>query len=81
MALAVLTEWCVEWSVKANVDQCGTMHMRKKGVKRSGQKFVMNGEVVQYISVEVRFKGGHLLSGWKQWWIRCCFMCRGMGVL
>ena len=38
-ALVVLGKWCEEWSVKVNVDKCGVMHMRKKGVKRSGQKF------------------------------------------
>ena len=31
--------------MNVNVDKCGIMHMRKKGVKRSGQKCVMNGEV------------------------------------
>ena len=29
-ALVVLGEWCVEWSVKVNVDKCGVMHMRKR---------------------------------------------------
>ena len=51
--LAVLTEWCVKWLVKVNVNKCGKMHMRKKVVKRSGQKFVMNGEVVQYVAVGI----------------------------
>ena len=32
-----------------NVEKCGIMHMRKKGVKRSEQKFAMNGEVVQNV--------------------------------
>ena len=28
-------------------DKCGIMHMKTKGVKRSEQKFVMNGKAVQ----------------------------------
>ena len=28
-ALAEMGEWCVEWSVKVNVNKCGVMHMRK----------------------------------------------------
>ena len=48
-ALAERGEWYAEWSVKVNVDKCGIMHMRKEGVKRSEQKFVMNGEIVQNV--------------------------------
>ena len=35
----VLGEWGTEWSVKVNDDKCsqGVLHMRRKGVKRSGQ--------------------------------------------
>ena len=53
---AELGEWCAEWSVKVNVEKCGIMHMRKKGVKWSEQKFVMNGEVVQNV-VEYKYLG------------------------
>ena len=42
-----LGEWCAECSVQVKIYKCETMHMRKKGVKRSEQKFVMNGEAVQ----------------------------------
>ena len=45
-ALVVLGEWCEEWSVKVNINKCGVMHMGIKGVKRSGQRFGMNGEVI-----------------------------------
>ena len=31
-------------AARANVDKCGIMHVRKKDVKRSQQKFVVNGE-------------------------------------
>ena len=55
-AVAKLGEWCAEWSVKVNVEKCGIMHMMKKGVKRSEQKFVMNGEVVQNV-VEYKYLG------------------------
>ena len=36
--------------MKVNVEKCGVMHMRRRGVKRSGQNFVMNGEVVQNVA-------------------------------
>ena len=49
-ALTELGERCAEWSVKVNVDKCGVMHMRRRGVKRSGQKLVENGEVVQNVA-------------------------------
>ena len=35
-ALNEMGECYVEWSVKVNVDKCGIMHMRKKGVERMG---------------------------------------------
>ena len=49
-ALTELGERCAERSVKMNVDKCGVMHMRRRGVKRSGQKLVVNGEVVQNVA-------------------------------
>ena len=45
-ALVVLGEWCEEWSVKVSANKCGVMHVRKKGVKRPGQRFGMNGEII-----------------------------------
>ena len=33
-----------------NADEYEIMHMRNKDVKRSGQKFVMNGEAVQNVA-------------------------------
>ena len=42
-----------------NVDKCGVMHMRhtrKKDVKRSGQRFGMNGEGIANVA-EYRYLG------------------------
>ena len=50
-----------EWSVKVNVDKWGII-MRKKGVKRSEQKFVMNGEAVQCVA---KYKGVLSMNMWK----------------
>ncbi len=36
--------------MKVNVDKCGIMHMRKKGVKRMGQRSVISGELVQNVA-------------------------------
>ena len=30
-ALNEMGEWCVEWSVKVNVDKCGIMHEKERG--------------------------------------------------
>ena len=48
-ALETLDEWCTERAVRVNVDKCEIMHVRKKGVKRSQQEFVVNGEAVQNV--------------------------------
>ena len=45
--LNILTEWCEEWSVKVNVEKCGVMHMRRKGVKRSDERFHVGGEEIK----------------------------------
>ena len=34
VSLRVLSEWCREWSVELNVEKCGVMHIRKRGVRR-----------------------------------------------
>ena len=48
-ALEKLDEWCTVWAIRVNVDKYGIMHVRKKGVKRSQQKFVVNEEVVNVV--------------------------------
>ena len=45
--LDVLAEWCEEWSVKFNVEKCGVMHLRRKGVKRSDERFHVGGEEIK----------------------------------
>ena len=45
-----LGEWCAKCSVQVNIYKCEIMHMRKKGVKRSEQKFVVNGEAVHNVT-------------------------------
>ncbi len=35
LGLDVLMEWCREWSIEVNGENCGVMHMRRKGVKRT----------------------------------------------
>ena len=47
MGLDVLAEWCEEWPVKVNVEKCGVMHLRRKGVKRSGERFHVGGEEIK----------------------------------
>ena len=43
--LDTLAEWCSEWAVEINVEKCGVMHVRKKGVKRTEVKFYVGDEV------------------------------------
>ena len=35
--LKVLEEWYREWGVEVNVEKSGVMHMRRRGVKRTGE--------------------------------------------
>ena len=37
--LMVLAEWCREWAVEVNVEKSGVMHMRRRGIKRTGETF------------------------------------------
>ena len=39
--LKVLEEWCKEWGVEVNVEKSGVMHIRKKGVKRTVETFLL----------------------------------------
>ena len=49
LGLRILREWCVQWAVKVNAEMCGIMHLRKNGVKRTEEKFEMNGERIEVI--------------------------------
>ena len=55
-----MAEWCEEWSVKVNAEKCGVMYMRRKGVKRSDERFRVGGEeikvVEEYKYLEKRYK-------------------------
>ena len=42
--------------MKVYVNKCGIMHVRKKGVKRMGQRFVISGELMQNVA-EYRYLG------------------------
>ena len=39
LGLDVLMGWCQKWSVEVNGEKCGALHMRRKGVKRTEEKF------------------------------------------
>ena len=54
--LDILAEWCEEWSVKVNVEKCGIMHLRWKGVKRSDERFHVGGEEVKVME-EYKYLG------------------------
>ena len=45
--LDTLAEWCSEWAVEINVEKCGVMYVRRKGVKRTEEKLHVGGEVVE----------------------------------
>ncbi len=49
LGLKILQEWRDQWAVKVNAEKCGIMHMRKNGVKRTEEKFEMNGERIEVI--------------------------------
>ena len=44
LGLDVLMGWCREWSIEVNGEKCGVMHMRRKGVKRTEEKFYVSEE-------------------------------------
>ena len=54
--LDVLAEWCEEWSVKVNVEKCRVMHLRRKGVKRSDERFHVGGEEIKVMQ-EYKYLG------------------------
>ena len=54
--LDILSEWCEEWSVKVNIEKCGVMQMRRKGVKRSDERFQVGGEELNVVE-EYKYLG------------------------
>ena len=49
LGLDVLMGWCREWSVEVNSEKCGVMHMRRKGVKRTEDKFYVGEEEIAIV--------------------------------
>ena len=50
----VLEEWCKEWGVEVNVEKSGVMHIRRRGIKRTVETFLlmMRGlELLRSISI------------------------------
>ena len=54
--IAILAEWCEEWSVKVNVEKCGVMHMRRKDAKRADERFQVGGEEIKVVE-EYKYLG------------------------
>ena len=54
--LDILAEWCEEWSVKVNVEKCGMMHLRRKGVKGSDERFHVSGKEI-FVIEEYKYLG------------------------
>ena len=49
-------EWCKEWSVEVNVEKSGVMHMRRKGVKRTVERFYVGGKEIGVVE-EYKYLG------------------------
>ena len=54
--LETLAKWCREWAVEINAEKCGVMHMRRKGVRRTEEKFYVGGEEVRVVE-EYKYLG------------------------
>ena len=54
--LDILDEWYEEWLVKVNVEKCGAMHLRRKGVKRSDERFHVRGKEIKVME-EYKYLG------------------------
>ena len=39
--LKVLEEWCKEWGVEVKVEKSGVMHIRRRGIKRTVETFLL----------------------------------------
>ena len=56
VSLEVLSGWCKQWSVEVNVEKCGVMHMRRRGVKRTGGKFYVESKEIEVVE-EYKYLG------------------------
>ena len=54
--LKVLAEWCREWADEVNVEKSGVMHMRRRGIKRTGETFFVNDEEIKVVT-EYKYLG------------------------
>ena len=43
LRLDVLMGWCRVSSLEVNGEKCGVMHMKRKGIKRTEEKFYVGG--------------------------------------
>ena len=56
LGLDVLMGWCREWSIEVNGEKCGVMHMRRKGIKRTEEKFCVGEEQIAVVE-EYKYLG------------------------
>ena len=56
VSLEALSGWCKQWSVEVNVEKCGVMHMRRRGVKRTGEKFYVESKEIKVVE-EYKYLG------------------------
>ena len=56
LGLDVLMGWCREWLVKVNGEKSGVMHMRRKGAKRTEEKFYAGEEEIAIVE-EYKYLG------------------------
>ena len=56
LGLDVLMVWCREWPVEVNGEKSGVMHMRRKGVKKTEEKFYVGEEEIA-IAEEYKYLG------------------------
>ena len=53
--LDTLAEWCSKWAVEIIVE-CGMMHVRRKGVKKTEEKFYVGGDEIEVVK-EYKYLG------------------------
>ena len=56
VSLEALSGWCKQWSVEVNLEKCGVMHMRGRGVKRTGEKFYVESMEIKVVE-EYKYLG------------------------
>ena len=51
-----MAEWCEEWSVKVTAEKFTVMHLRRKGVKTSDERFHVGSEEIKVME-EYKYLG------------------------